>query len=148
MSTERTIDGARDDLGEGGTTGPSPNVPADAAAARAVVRTLLDDEFCTLRDVGMDDVVISDAMLVTSELVTNAIRHGGGLTAFSAELTVEGLLLSVSDANPAVPVTVAPRPGAIQIGGYGWPLVHRLCKRVTVTPHSAGKRVSVLVALF
>ncbi|MFD6529870.1 ATP-binding protein [Streptomyces sp. NPDC060184] len=133
---------------EGGPFGTGLTLPGDAAAARAIVRELLDEQFCTLAGMDPDDVVISDAMLVTSELVTNAIRHGGGLTGFSARLSGEGLLLDVADASPAEPRTTVAVSGTVRIGGYGWPLVRRLSKRVTITRQARGKRISVLITLF
>ncbi|WP_405455624.1 ATP-binding protein [Streptomyces sp. NBC_00101] len=142
MSWELPVD--RDDCGPGDTE----LVPRDAAAARAIVRELLDEQFCTLLGMDPDDVVISDAMLVTSELVTNAIRHGGGLTGFSARLSGEGLLLDVADASSAEPRTEVTLPDTVRVGGYGWPLVRRLSKRVTITRLTCGKRISVLITLF
>ncbi|MFF7361869.1 ATP-binding protein [Streptomyces sp. NPDC008125] len=133
---------------EGGPVGTGLTLPGDAAAARAIVRELLDEQFCTLGGMDPDDVVISDALLVTSELVTNAIRHGGGLTGFSARLSGEGLLLDVADASPAEPRTAVPLPDTVRVGGYGWPLVRRLSKRVTITQQERGKRISVLITLF
>lgn len=139
--SDRGGDGRRHDEGP-----PPPGVPTDAAAARALVRNLLDEQFCG--GIGADDVIMSDAMLVTSELVTNAIRHGGGLTGFRAELTSEGLVLNVADANPAAPRTISAAPDTVRVGGYGWPLIRRLAKDVTITPLASGKSIDVLVALF
>ncbi|MCX5401275.1 ATP-binding protein [Streptomyces sp. NBC_00102] len=133
---------------ENGPVGTEPPLPGDAAAARAMVRELLDEQFCSLGGMDPDDVVISDAMLVTSELVTNAIRHGGGLTGFRARLSGEGLLLDVADASPREPRTVPSLPGTVRVGGYGWPLVRRLSSRVTITREARGKRISVLITLF
>ena len=53
-------------------------VPHNAAAARDMVTRLLNSRFCGLHGESLADVVVADALLVTSELVTNAFRHGGG----------------------------------------------------------------------
>lgn len=143
MSREHPV--GRDDCGPVGT---GVLLPGDAAAARAIVRELLDEQFCTLGGMDRDDVVISDAMLVTSELVTNAIRHGGGLTGFSARLSGEGLVLEVADASPDEPRTVAPAVDTVRVGGYGWPLVRRLSTWVTITRQARGKKISALITLF
>lgn len=75
-------------------------VPANAADARDAVMRLLTTQFCGPVSEGLAaDVVVADALLVTSELVTNAVRHGGGITGFAAELTDEGLRLTVMDAS-------------------------------------------------
>ncbi|MEV6261041.1 ATP-binding protein [Streptomyces sp. NPDC051784] len=122
-------------------------VPLNAADARDVVTRLLEEEFCGLGGEGPADVVVADALLVTSELVTNAVRHGGGLTGFEARITDDGLLLTVADASPRAPVTAERDPGAMPIGGYGWMLVRRLAKHVTVRHLPGGKHIVALVAL-
>ncbi|WP_411105258.1 ATP-binding protein [Streptomyces sp. cmx-4-9] len=91
-----------------------------------------------LRTAGSDleSIEAVDALLVTSELVTNAIRHGGGITAFHAAVTDDGLRLIVSDASPQHPV---PRPIDHEIsGGYGWPLIQRLTDYIDITPQADG----------
>ncbi|MEV2248671.1 ATP-binding protein [Streptomyces sp. NPDC049970] len=122
-------------------------MPRNAASARATVTHLLASRIHGPAGQGLAEVVIADALLVTSELVTNAFRHGGGLTGFTAELTDEGLLLAVADASPDAPVTSPHPPRTAHVGGYGWPLVCRLAKRVSITFHPGGKRIIALVAL-
>ncbi|MER5779709.1 ATP-binding protein [Streptomyces sp. NPDC002039] len=123
-------------------SGTAPPVPATAAAARAVVRDLLG-----YAGINLDSVTAADALLVASELVTNAIRHGGGLTAFHGELTDHGLRLSVADTSPHPPAT-RPRTGEPgQTGGYGWPLVQRLSERVDVHTHMHGKTITAVLRL-
>ncbi|MFI2783493.1 ATP-binding protein [Streptomyces sp. ALB3] len=129
------------------STGRGPAVPRNAAAARDVVTRLLDARFCGLGGEGPADVVVADALLVTSELVTNAVRHGGGLTGFSAEITDDGLLLTVADASTLPPVTAERGPATAAVGGYGWLLVRRLAKQVSVTYVPGGKHIVALVAL-
>ncbi|MFC9942505.1 ATP-binding protein [Streptomyces pratensis] len=129
------------------STGRTPGVPPTAAAARDVVTRLLEAQFCGLGGEGPADVVVADALLVTSELVTNAVRHGGGLTGFTAEITDEGLLLTVADASTRAPVTTERDPAAAPVGGYGWLLVRRLAKRVSVIHSPGGKHIVALVAL-
>lgn len=110
---------AADDT-RGSTRGGSrATAPVTAAAARARVRELLHRA-----GIDLDSVTAADALLVTSELVTNAIRHGGGITAFHTEIADDALHLSVSDASPRAPsprtgtldrpggLRVAPRPAA------------------------------------
>ncbi|MGW6684066.1 ATP-binding protein [[Kitasatospora] papulosa] len=127
--------------------GPGPGVPRNAAAARDMVTRLLEAEFCVLGEEGPVDVVVADALLVTSELVTNAVRHGGGLTGFNAEITDDGLLLTVADASTHAPVTAERDPAAASVGGYGWLLVRRLARRVSITYLPDGKHIVALVAL-
>jgi anti-sigma regulatory factor (Ser/Thr protein kinase) len=125
-------------------------LPTSSAEARAAVLALLESRFCRGGANWREDVVVADVLLVTSELVTNADRHGGGLTRFTAEIQGDVLHLCVGDANPAHPVS-PPAPAVPaetpRIGGYGWQMVRRLARTVTVTTHSAGKTISAVVAL-
>ncbi|MFF9011220.1 ATP-binding protein [Streptomyces goshikiensis] len=120
---------------------PGPaHAPASAAAARSRVRDLL-----RRAGVSLDSVTAADVLLVTSELVTNAIRHGGGLAAFHIEIADDALLLSVADASPHPPL---PRTGTPdRPGGYGWPLVQRLADHVDVRSHGSGKTISAELRL-
>ncbi|MFE1085814.1 ATP-binding protein [Streptomyces albidoflavus] len=135
----------------------APQVPGTAGEARALVQQALRDSFGpdatgeTGDGLG-DTVVFADALLVTSELVTNAIRHGGGLTGFDVQLEDSHLTLHVSDASPEFPTATRPdgpfdldRP---LVGGYGWPLVRRLCREVSVRPlPDGGKCVTITLSL-
>ncbi|MBL1288194.1 ATP-binding protein [Streptomyces sp. For3] len=122
-------------------------MPRNAAAARDAVVRVLRERFCGGRGEEPAEVVVGDALLVTSELVTNAVRHGGGLTGFTTEITAEGLLLTVSDASTRPPVTAERDPAVVTVGGYGWLLVRRLAKRVSVTYLPDGKHIAALIPL-
>nr|WP_203611986.1 ATP-binding protein [Streptomyces cyaneofuscatus] len=128
--------------------GPSADLPRTAGEARDVVTRLLAAEFDELSDEILSNVVVADALLVTSEIVTNALWHGGGLTGFSARITDGGLRLVVDDADPRHPVLQDPPPGSVGEGGYGWSLVHRLTRQLSVTSHEDGKRIVAVVSLF
>ncbi|WP_439946035.1 ATP-binding protein [Streptomyces sp. BBFR109] len=122
--------------------GAGPNRPPTAAAARDQVRRLL-----TAPAGDTPSAVLDDVLLVVTELVTNALRHGGGLTAFDARLDGGVLTVSVADASPVAPHTV-PRAHAAAPGGFGWRIVQRLCLRVTVTPTAGGKTIEVVMAAY
>jgi anti-sigma regulatory factor (Ser/Thr protein kinase) len=92
-----------------------------------------------------------DLLLVVSELVTNAIRHGGGLAGFEVALLPEGVKLSVHDYSDAVP-SAAFGPGTLprshEGSGYGWPLIIRLSREILIEHRrEGGKTVGVLVPL-
>jgi hypothetical protein len=78
---------------------------------------------------------VADALIVLSELVTNAIRHGGARTpaedvAVHAALLPTGLRIEVSDPGPGFePGGHGPRAD----GGYGLHLLDRLASRWGVT---------------
>ncbi|MFJ9646383.1 ATP-binding protein [Streptomyces sp. NPDC101206] len=83
------------------------------------------------------------ALLVTSELVTNAVRHTPGPCSLDASWSQDGIDISVTDPSPEAPHS---RPTALMegTGGYGWPLIHRLASEVDIhsTPRG-GKTIHV-----
>ncbi|PPS70020.1 hypothetical protein BZZ08_07269 [Streptomyces sp. MH60] len=98
------------------------------------------------REVREEDVV--DLLLVVSELVTNAIRHGEGLAGFEVRPTEEGLWIAVHDNSSVVPPAAYVFPTTHPGGGYGWPLVARLARDITVAPRpGGGKTIGALVPL-
>ncbi|MEU4083886.1 ATP-binding protein [Streptomyces aureus] len=119
-----------------------------AAAARDHVRALLRAHG---RTGGPNPDAVIDLLLVVSELVTNAIRHGDGLAGFDATLTDAGVHLAVRDHSDALPVrthTTGGIPGTHRTHGYGWPLIVRLCDSVVVEPRpGGGKTIRVFVPL-
>ncbi|GHB25180.1 MULTISPECIES: ATP-binding protein [Streptomyces] len=85
-------------------------------------------------------------VLVVSELVTNALRHGGGT--FTLHLTAhpETIEVAVDDTSPQKPRTRAPDLRGTG-GGFGWPMINRLARATAVTPLAAGgKTVSAVLA--
>ncbi|MCZ7456566.1 ATP-binding protein [Streptomyces sp. WMMC940] len=116
--------------------------PGTAAAARERVRRLLDGH----AGAPLPPRVVGDILLVTSELVTNALRHGGGLASFHAELDGGTVRIRVTDRSPTPPSTV-PRRRVTTPGGFGWPLVQRLSRSVTITPAPGGKTVEAVLVL-
>ncbi|MGV9566588.1 ATP-binding protein [Streptomyces sp. NPDC003480] len=94
---------------------------------------------------------VTDLLLVTSELVSNANRHGGGVVAFEATPARDGIRLTVHDRSPHIPA-VAFGSGALPVGhdggGYGWPLIIRLAHEIVIEQCAhGGKSVSVVVPL-
>ncbi|MGV9697642.1 ATP-binding protein [Streptomyces sp. NPDC003470] len=117
---------------------------ADARAyAESVVRARWDGGGRGVRD---EDVV--DLLLVVSELVTNAIRHGGGLAGFDARTTGEGVWIAVHDNSRVIPPVVHAFPTRHHGSGYGWPLVARLARDIAVELRpGGGKTISAMVPL-
>ncbi|GAA2252027.1 hypothetical protein GCM10010145_19660 [Streptomyces ruber] len=97
-----------------------------------------------------DEGALSDALLVVSELTTNAMLHGGGVTDIDVTVVGGDLYLSVSDRSRRPPMALAPadEQGRRRCGGRGWPIVCRLSRDVTVTDlPSGGKRITAVVPL-
>lgn len=66
---------------------------------RAVVRDLMAGEPAELRDV---------AVLLTNELVTNALVHGDGRFSLEIDLGRDAIVVAVSDRSPDVPQVLHP----------------------------------------
>ena len=115
-----------------------PGGPGAPAAARSALATALGGR--------LSDQLEGDALIVVSELVTNAIRHGGARSAADevgvhAALREEVLRLEVTDPGPGFePGGHGPRPD----GGYGLHMLDRLAMRWGVT---GGDPVTVWVEL-
>lgn len=89
----------------------SPGAPRTAMQARDRVRALLESSATVRVGTAGGEALLTDALLVTSELVTNAIRHGGGLLGFDASLCAggTGLRIAVTDAlSTRSPVPAGP----------------------------------------
>ncbi|MFJ3889574.1 ATP-binding protein [Streptomyces rubrogriseus] len=133
----------------GGDTGRRyrPCRPADARAA--VERAVTECRGAGGR-ASCDPCALSDAVLVASELTTNAILHGGGITDFQVDVVGPGVRLSVCDRSHDLPVAVPATDdrGRRRLGGRGWPIVCRLAREVRVADlPSGGKRITVVVPL-
>jgi len=81
--------------------------------------------------------VVEVALLLASELVTNAIRHGKGIVEVAVKKLSGRLCVEVSDEGP--PGRLAARnPDSGQTGGRGLLLVERLAADWGVTPSRRG----------
>lgn len=94
----------------------------------------------------VDELSGIDALLVTSELVTNAQRHGGGVAGFSARIAGGLLEVTVADRSPRHPATAIGRE-KYGLGGYGWPMIQKLTSCVVIVPTGDGKAITVTVPL-
>ncbi|MFF5301619.1 ATP-binding protein [Streptomyces sp. NPDC013161] len=84
--------------------------------------------------------------LVVSELVTNALRHGGGTCTLDLTAHPDGIEVAVHDRSPETPRMRTPDLNG-GTGGFGWPMVNRLARATTVTSRATGgKTVSALLA--
>ncbi|MFJ7209233.1 ATP-binding protein [Streptomyces sp. NPDC098789] len=89
-----------------------------------------------------------DALLVASELVTNACRHTSGPTRLTSRWNPENHSFTVSVFDPSGQLPRrAPEEERGAHGGYGMALVEVLCDRWSVTSREArGKAVSATVS--
>ncbi|MHA6765643.1 ATP-binding protein [Streptacidiphilus sp. PAMC 29251] len=87
----------------------------------------------------------ADALLLVSELVTNATRHAPGPCELSLSDDGTQWTIAVSDTSPAMPQPRAPDLVAGG-GGFGWHLLQTLAATVQLTPtEDGGKTVTATV---
>jgi anti-sigma regulatory factor (Ser/Thr protein kinase) len=111
------------------------------AGARDSARDFLEGLGHPLAAESADTVI-----LVVSELVTNALRHGGGTCTLGLIAHPDSIEVTVYDRSPEMPRMRTPdlNDGT---GGFGWPMVNRLARTTAVTHQAAGgKNVSALLA--
>jgi anti-sigma regulatory factor (Ser/Thr protein kinase) len=108
-----------------------PGTPESAGEARALI-------IRACREWSLSDIEL-DAKMVVSELVENAVRHGGGAGVVRVTLDGQGLTVAVEDHVSAPPVLQAPDPQ--RPGGRGLLLVDRLSREWGYRPTGDGKVV-------
>lgn len=79
-------------------------------------------------------------LLLVSELVTNALRHAGAVTALRLSADHDSIRIRVEDASPARPTERSPDLTG-RDGGFGWPVVCALAREVTVSPRPGGGKI-------
>lgn len=110
-------------------------VSADHAAARSA-RTVVRD-LCATAAVGSETVEI--AVLLVTELVSNAIEHGGGTAVVDAVIDRRRLRVRVDDDDPTIPSVSVGNLDADR--GRGMLLVEALSARWGATPREHGKTI-------
>lgn len=124
LVADRTETSARIDLPLSATAG---------ALARDVVRRL-----CTRARLGAE--AQDTALLLTTELVTNAIEHGGGPAVLDAAVRERSLRVTVADASPVTPRPKLPAElDELSERGRGLFLVDALASRWGSEPNASGK---------
>ena len=102
-------------------------------------------EFLTAFDHPVAPTTVCDSLLVTSELVTNAVVHAPGLCLLHIGYHDGVLAIAVRDASPTLPAPRVPDPAAAD-GGFGWRLLTSLTSRIDVQPHGgAGKTITAVL---
>lgn len=118
----------------------SSGLPSGAAApgfARELVRSACADWKV---DDDQDRV-----MLVTSELVTNAVEHTPGRIVLTLSHDQRGLTISVRDGGRAAWAAATASAAGASVGSLGLRIVQELSDRWGVTPHGDGKTVWALI---
>ncbi|MFE5676949.1 ATP-binding protein [Streptomyces erythrochromogenes] len=109
--------------------GRSAPTQARRAARAHLAGTAADDD-------ELPPLALDTALLLISELVTNAVRHTSGGCMLEVGLASDGIDIEVTDTSDAEPeARGADRRGE---GGWGWHLVNRLGTDVGIRHHAAG----------
>jgi len=108
--------------------------------ARESTRDFLDGLVPSIAAEARDTVV-----LVVSELVTNALRHGGGTWTLELTAHPDSIEVAVHDPSPQAPRMRTPDLNG-GTGGFGWPMVNRLAHATAVNCQADGKTVRALLA--
>jgi len=116
-------------------------LPARATSPRAARQAVSG----LLRDEGISGVPYDDALLIVSELVTNAVRHAQSDIELVATFDRGELCVRVSDNESALPRTGLPTPG--QAGGWGMFLVAEMCSEWGCELHTSANGKTVWATL-
>src|SRR5262245_7855377 len=108
-----------------------PSTDTASRSARAFLRAALE----TWALDGLGEV----SELLTSELVSNVVRHVGSTIVLRAIHDDEMIRVEVDDTSDALPVIEQPRP--LDLGGRGMVLVDALANRWGADRHPGGKTV-------
>ncbi|MEI7032275.1 ATP-binding protein [Streptomyces pratensis] len=84
--------------------------------------------------------VVQNLLLLVTELVTNAVRHAGAVTALRLTADRTDVHVEVTDPSPVLPQDRAPDLTG-RSGGFGWPMVQRLSREVRVHEAPGGGKV-------
>lgn len=105
-----------------------PARPRRAAEARAAAA-----DFVAQLHPAPSARAVQNLLLLSSELVTNAIKHAGSVTSLSFKATSSALHVRIADPSPTYPQPRVPDMTG-RAGGFGWPIILRLAHRVTIRP--------------
>jgi two-component sensor histidine kinase len=112
-------------------------VPATGRAA-ALARQVTREALAAWQRADLEET----AVLIVSELVTNAVRHastGGSLVGLRLEIAGTSVRIEVHDTDPRWPQPST--PNALDESGFGFVLVNALASKWGVSDTATGKAV-------
>ncbi|MFF8958109.1 ATP-binding protein [Streptomyces sp. NPDC014894] len=112
---------------------PAPTVVRGGSASSVHLAREAARAFTDRLTPAPDPATADTLVLVVSELVTNALRHGGGRYVLKLSAGPDAVTAAVTDPNPAPPRERAPDLDGGN-GGFGWHMVRRLTTHLTTTP--------------
>ncbi|WP_328315397.1 ATP-binding protein [Streptomyces sp. NBC_00388] len=94
-----------------------------------------------------DPDMANTLVLVVSELVTNALRHGGGTFRLRLNARPDAIEVAVDDTSPQLPRMRTPDLTGTG-GGFGWPMVNRLASTTAITRQAGGGKTVTACLLY
>ncbi|MFF0549700.1 ATP-binding protein [Streptomyces sp. NPDC004311] len=115
---------------------PDLTAGMSCAQARETTRRVLAEH-------EMSPALINDVLTVVSELVSNAVRHAGGVTGFHVTVHPGQIVIEVSDGSALSPHLRPPSPHTP--GGFGWRLVKTLAPSTFIRINPSGKTITAAI---
>jgi anti-sigma regulatory factor (Ser/Thr protein kinase) len=99
------------------------------------------------RAASLPPTLLDDALLVASELVTNAVRHGRPQIVLSLRYLPDGVRIAVGDEGEHIPVRTFGTPSIDRPTGRGLLIVAATARDWGVAPHPDGRGKTVWAEL-
>ncbi|MFC9818104.1 ATP-binding protein [Streptomyces virginiae] len=115
---------------------PDLTAGTSCAQARETARRLLAEQ-------DIPPVLTDDVLTVVSELVSNAVRHAGGVTGFQITVQTGQVIVEVSDGSALQPHLRPSSPDTP--GGFGWRVVKTLAPSTFVRFNRNGKTITATI---
>ena len=113
---------------------------------RSSITVLRHAVAATARAAGLSGDRLDDFVVAVNELLTNAVRHGGGRGRVALWRAGGSLVCEVSDSGGGLPAPITappPRPASDQPGGWGLWLAEELTDSFQLTTGNGGTTVRV-----
>ncbi|MET0191402.1 MAG: ATP-binding protein [Pseudonocardia sediminis] len=122
----------------------------DAPFDRYSIRAIRDRLLSYATSCGLSGFDRYKLLLVATEIMTNAVFHGGGRGTIDVERRGDRLVLRITDHGPGIPrrhrtESPRPHPGRVRFSGL-W-LVRQICERVDIDSGPGGTTVLLTYAL-
>jgi anti-sigma regulatory factor (Ser/Thr protein kinase) len=142
--------GAPGPAGDPGTAPPADGGLLTRSFDAAAVRDLRHAVARCAARAGLAGSALDDFVLAVNELMTNAVRHGGGLGRLRLWIADGGLVCEVTDEGGGITdawVDGRRRPAPHVPGGWGLWLARELSRTMTVVTGESGTAVRIIVPI-